>query len=177
MTTSIAGRFAGKALGDFLKVASGVAAGAAQEAVLNRLLQSPEQVDAPGIRGKLASGMASLPPESTARLLGAATPVAASAALIGAGALLSTRQQSNYSLPVQTAMRPQRPPAFTTQPYMPGTSPLTNEQMGEALLDQQRYQHQLDLIQARQSASVGMGSLSANGNVNDIIGLAQKIYG
>jgi hypothetical protein len=70
-----------------------------------------------------------------------------------------------------------RPSAFTTQQYIPGTSPLTNEQMGEALLDQQRYQHQLELIQARHQTSAGAGTLHSSGNMGDIIGLAQKIYG
>jgi hypothetical protein len=177
MTTSVAGRFAGKALGDFLKVASGIASGAVQEAALSHLLQSREQVDAPGIRGQLASVLASLPPESTAKLLGATAPVAAAATVVGTGALLSTGQQSDYSLPVQASMQSRRPSAFTTQPYMPGTSTLTNDQVGEALLNQQRYQHQLNLIQARQNASGGMGSLPDNGNISDIIGLAQRIYG
>ena len=36
---------------------------------------------------------------------------------------------------------------------MPGRLPLTNEQAGEMLLSQQRFQQQMQLIQARQSAS------------------------
>jgi len=47
----------------------------------------------------------------------------------------------------------QRIPPFATSQYMPGRLPLTNEQAGEMLLNQQRFQQQMQLIQARQSAS------------------------
>lgn len=174
MAASIASRFAGKALGDFLKVAAGATAGVAQQAAINYLLKTPEAVDAPGLRGKVASIASALPPETTSKVVGAVAPLALAGGLAAAGALMSSKQQSGYSLPVQTTYRP---PAFATQQYIPGGSPLTNEQMGEAILDQQRFQHQLELIQARQSASTGMGTLQSGSGMSDIIGLAQKIYG
>lgn len=177
MAAGVATRLAGKALGDFLKIAGGAAAGAAQQSALNYLLKTPNAVDAPGVRGKIASAMAGLPPETTSKLVGAATPLALAGGLAGAGALLSARQQSGYSLPVQPTAVPARQPAFATQQYIPGVSPLTNEQMGEALLDQQRFQHQMELIQARQVASPGMASLGGMTNIQDILGTAQKIYG
>lgn len=174
MAASFATRFAGKALGDFLKVAAGATAGAAQQAALNYLLKTPEAVDAPGIRGRIATSLSALPPETTSKVVGAATPIAIAGGLAGIGALSQMRQQSNYSLPVQSTART---PAFATQQYVPGISPITNEQMGEALLDQQRFQHQLELIQARQTTSAGAGTLHGGAGVSDIIGLAQKIYG
>lgn len=179
MTASIATRFAGKALADFLKFAGGAAAGAAQQAALGYLTKTPEAVDAPGIRGKVAGKLAALPPELTSKVVGAATPLALAGGLAGAGALLSSRQQSGYSLPVQAQaqMPVQRQSPFATQQFVPGVSPLTNEQMGEALLDQQRFQHQLELISARQTTSAGAGSLPGSLGVQDIMGMAQKIYG
>ena len=177
MAAGMATRIAGKALGDFLKIAGGAAAGAAQQSALNYLLKTPNAVDAPGVRGKIASAMAGLPPETTSKLVGAATPLALAGGLAGAGALLSTRQQSGYSLPVQPTTVQARQPAFATQQYIPGVSPLTNEQMGEALLDQQRFQHQMELIQARQVASPGVASFGMGTGIQDILGTAQKIYG
>jgi hypothetical protein len=170
MTASVAGRFAGKALADFLKTASSAMSGAVTGTVAKKLsnLENPS--------GLL--GVAAKYPETTAKLIGAASgPLAIGGAAAGVGALVNYLQQSRHSLPVQTSSATMRPPAFTTQPYVPGTSPLTNEQMGEALLDQQRYQHQLELIQARHQASAGAGTLHSSGNMGDIIGLAQKIYG
>ena len=171
---SIAGRLAGKALGDFLKVAAGATAGVAQQAALNYLLKTPETVDAPGIRGKVASSLSALPPELTAKAVGAVAPIALAGGIAGVGAVAQLRQQNNYSLPVQQVTRM---PAFATQQYIPGVSPITNEQMGEAILDQQRFQHQLELIQARQVTSAGAGTLHSGSSTADIIGLAQKIYG
>lgn len=170
MAASVAGRFAGKALQDFLKTAGVAMSGAVTSAVASKLgsLQNPT--------GLL--GVAAKYPETTAKLAGAAAgPLAVAGTAAGASALINYLQQNRYSLPVQTNPQASRTPAFTTQPYIPGTSPLTNEQMGEALLDQQRYQHQLDLIQARHQASIGAGSLSSGSSMGDIIGLAQKIYG
>ena len=170
MVASVAGRFAGKALADFLKTASSAMSGAVTGAVAKNLsnLENPS--------GLL--GVAAKYPETTAKLIGAASgPLAIGGAAAGVGALVNYLQQSRHSLPVQSNARTMRPPAFATQQYIPGVSPLTNEQMGESLLDQQRYQHQLDLIQARQQASTGVGTLSTSGNIDDIIGLARQIYG
>ena len=84
---------------------------------------------------------------------------------------------SAYSLPVQPSAVAQRQATFATQQYTPGTSPMTNLQMGEALLDQQRFQHQLQLIQARQAATGGAGGLATSSGINDIMALANRIYG
>jgi hypothetical protein len=170
MTTSVAGRFAGKALADFLKTASSAMTGAVTGAVAKNLsnLENPS--------GLL--GVAAKYPETTAKLIGSVSgPLTIGGAAAGVGALVNYLQQSKHSLPVQSNAGMMRPPAFATQQYIPGISPLTNEQMGESLLDQQRYQHQLELIQARHQASAGAGTLHASGNMSDIIGLAQKIYG
>lgn len=170
MTASVAGRFAGKALSDFLKTASSAMTGAVTGAVAKNLSNLENTSGLLGVAAKY--------PETTAKLIGAASgPLAIGGATAGVGALVNYLQQSRHSLPVQASTGVSRPSAFTTQQYIPGTSPLTNEQMGEALLDQQRYQHQLELIQARHQASAGAGTLHASGNMSDIIGLAQKIYG
>lgn len=169
MTASAVGRFAGKTLADFLKVASSTLSQGVEQAVLNKIGQTADVVDAPGLAGIIARN-----PERIAKVAGLAAPMAVAA---GTYALSNAVQQNQYSLPVQQNQRPVRLPSFATQQYMPGASPLTNDQMGEALLNQQRYQHQLDLIRARQSASEGMGSLSVSGNISDIMGLAQRIYG
>lgn len=170
MAASVASRFAGKALLDFLKTASSTVSGSVAKSVASKL-GSLE-----GATGLI--GLAAKYPETTGKLIGsAAGPLTIGGASAGVGALANYLQQSRHSLPVQASIGVSRPSAFTTQQYIPGTSPLTNEQMGEALLDQQRYQHQLELIQARHQASAGAGTLHASGNMGDIIGLAQKIYG
>lgn len=172
MATSVAGRFAGRTLYDFLKVAGSALSQAAGEAVLNKIGQTADVVDAPGLAGVIARN-----PEKVARIAGAAAPVAVAGGIAGTIALVDSLQQNQYSLPVQQSRQSMRSPAFSTQQYMPGMSPLTNDQMGAALLNQQRYQHQLDLIRARQNASSGAGGLSAGSDVSDIIGLARQIYG
>jgi hypothetical protein len=53
------------------------------------------------------------------------------------------------------------PVAYANQQYIPGVSALTNAQAGEAVLEQQKFQHQLQLIQAREAASQNVGSLSS----------------
>lgn len=170
MAASVASRFAGKALLDFLKTASSTVSGSVAKSVASKL---GSLEDATGL-----IGLAAKYPETTGKLIAsAAGPLTIGGAAAGVGALANYLQQSRHSLPVQASTGVSRPSAFTTQQYIPGTSPLTNEQMGEALLDQQRYQHQLELIQARHQASAGAGTLHSSGNMGDIIGLAQKIYG
>lgn len=169
-------RFAGKALGDFLKVGASALSGAAEKAALG-YLQNQQGVG--GLIGKIAAH-----PETAAKIAGAAAPVAAAGATVAGAGLISSMMQpsggvysgSAYSLPVQPSAAVQRQSSFATQQYMPGISPLTNLQMGEALLDQQRFQHQLQLIQARQSAAT-TGGLDMGSGVNDIMALANKIYG
>lgn len=170
-------RLAGKALGDFLKVGAGALSGAAQRATFDYL---KGQAGAGGLIGKVAAH-----PETVSKLAGAAAPIAAAGATAAGAGLISSMMQppggiyanSAYSLPVQPSAAAQRQAAFSSQQYMPGVAPLTNLQMGEALLDQQRFQHQLQLIQARQAASGGAGGLNPSGGVNDIMALASRIYG
>jgi len=170
MAASVAARFAGKALYDFLKTASSTVSGSVAKSVASKLGALENATGLIGVAAKY--------PETTGKLIGsAAGPLTIAGAVAGTGALVNYLQQNRYALPVQPSAKSGRPPAFTTQPYIPGTSPLTNEQMGEALLDQQRYQHQLDLIQARQNVSTRMGGLGGGSGIQDILGIAQKIYG
>ena len=86
---------------------------------------------------------------------------------------------SDYSLPVQQQAAMGRAPSFAGQRYMTGSSPFTNEQMGESLLEQQKFQHQLQLIQSRNSAhnyggSLSPGVLSGGGGVGDIMNQMQQ---
>jgi hypothetical protein len=53
------------------------------------------------------------------------------------------------------------PVAYANQQYIPGVSALTNAQAGEAVLEQQKFQHQLQLIQAREAAAQNVRSLSS----------------
>lgn len=171
-----AARFAGKALGDFLKVGASALSSAAEKAALGYL---QKQQGVGGLIGKIASH-----PETAAKIAGAAAPVAAAGATVAGAGLIGSMMQpsggiysgSSYSLPVQPSAAAQRQAAFSSQQYAPGVSPLTNLQMGEALLDQQRFQHQLQLIQARQAASAG-GGLNTNSGISDIMALANRIYG
>jgi len=116
--------------------------------------------------GASAPSWAGLPPETTSKLVGAATPLALAGGLAGAGALLSARQQSGYSLPVQPTTVQARQPAFATQQYIPGVSPLTNEQAGALYLEQVRMQNQMQLIQARQMASSPQSYYSELGDIS-----------
>lgn len=174
---SIATRFAGKALGDFLKVGATKVASSAEKAALGYLTS---QQGAGGLIGKLASR-----PETVAKLAGAAAPVAVAGGVAAGASVISNLMQSPsysysrspYTLPVQPSAATSHQASFARQPYLPGTSPMTNVQMGEALLDQQRFQHQLQLIQARQSVSGGAGSLNPSGGISDIMALANRIYG
>ena len=56
---------------------------------------------------------------------------------------------------------------------------MTNLQAGEAMLEQQRFQHQLELIRARQAASNTAGSsLGQRGvDISSVINSAKGIYG
>ena len=155
-------RLAGKALGDFLKAASGAVSGSAQRATADYLLR---QRGASGLVGKMAQY-----PETISKIAGAAAPVAAAGGIAAGASLLGIggRQQDSAG---------GRAPSFATQAYTPGSMPFTNEQMGESLLYQQRFQHQLQLIQARNAAGSRAGSLQNFGGVGDIMSLGQQIYG
>ena len=184
---SFVDRVAGKALFDFLKVAAKDVASTTSKAVLPYLSSASEAVDFPGVMGSVAKGVAKIGPERLAGYIGMAAPIAASAGVAAGSAALGNMfnpsggiySGSDYSLPVQQQAAMGRAPAFAGQRYMPGSSPLTNEQMGESLLEQQKFQHQLQLIQSRNSAqsyggSLSPGVLSGGSGVGDIMNQMQQ---
>jgi hypothetical protein len=157
-------RLAGKALGDFFRTGMGMLSSAAEQGTLGYLQNAANVVDAPGVAGNVAQLASRLNPTLTAKLAGAAAPVAATAAVGGIISALNqppSRQmyaQSQYQLPLRSMGTPV---AYANQQYIPGVSALTNAQAGEAVLEQQKFQHQLQLIQAREAASQNVGSLSS----------------
>ena len=163
-------RLAGKVLGDFFKTGAGMLSSAAEKGSLGYLQNivnaAGEAHDAPGLLGGVAQFTSRIDPAAAAKLVGAAAPVAATAAvggLVGALNQPSRQQmytQSQYQLPMRSMGTPV---AYANQQYIPGVSALTNAQAGEAVLEQQKFQHQLQLIQAREAASQGGGSLSGGG--------------
>ena len=169
MVTGMGARFAGKALNDFLKVAMGAVEAAAQQKTLNYLAGKADYADAPGLIGKLAGKLAANP-EQVAKLVGAAAPLAAVGSVVGAG-LLGQRMIQGQP------MASTRQPLYSQQPFVPGTLPLTNAQASEAMLDQMKLQHQLQVIQARQSAGQSQGMTYPNADIDGILGIASKIYG
>jgi hypothetical protein len=163
-------RLAGKVLGDFFKTGAGMLSSAAEKGSLGYLQNivnaAGEAHDAPGLLGGVAQLTSRIDPAAAAKLVGAAAPVAATAAvggLVGALNQPPSRQmyaQSQYQLPMRSMGTPV---AYANQQYIPGVSALTNAQAGEAVLEQQKFQHQLQLIQAREAASQGGGSLYGGG--------------
>ena len=161
-------RLAGKVLGDFFKTGAGMLSSAAEKGSLGYLQNivnaAGEAHDAPGLLGGVAQLTSRIDPAAAAKLVGAAAPVAATAAvggLVGALNQPPSRQmyaQSQYQLPMRSMGTPV---AYANQQYIPGVSALTNAQAGEAVLEQQKFQHQLQLIQAREAASQNVGSLSS----------------
>ena len=136
-----------------------------------------ESVDAPGLYGVIARH-----PEGVAKLAGAAAPIAAAGGIAAGAGLVNKMMenpqnvyaQSQYALPLR---RQGTPVAFANQQYTPGMSPMTNQTVAEAMLEQQKFQHQLQLIEARQSAQqgVGIGGRTTGGGL-DIIGLSQQLF-
>lgn len=159
-------RLAGKALNDFLRVATTVVGSGVEQKILNKV--GGIGSDATGLKGLMARY-----PETTAKLAGAAAP-AALTALASAPFVLPGLLQGGDA---QSSGRAPRTPAFSTSPYIPGTMPFTNEQMGAMMINQQNYQNQLALIQARQSASQYGGAVQNAGDTNSILNLASRIYG
>jgi len=177
MTIGIGTRLAGKVLSDFFKVATTSLSSGVEKNILSRLAGSADFTDAPGLRGIIARN-----PETIAKLTGAAAPVAVyGGTAIGAGILNSSLSggsniyaQSQYALPLR---RQGSPVAFANQQYMPGVSPMTNQTAADAMLEQQKFQHQLQLINARQAEhqGVGIGGRTTGGGL-DIMGLSQQIF-
>jgi hypothetical protein len=181
MATGLMGRLAGKALSDFLKAGLAATGQIAERGALNvmRGARTPGAILSTTLQGPLPANAETL--ASVARV---AAPVAVTGGALGLGALAqkmaerpqNVYAQSAYSLPVQ---RMGTPVAFSNQQYMPGMSPMTNQTVAEAMLEQQKFQHQLQLIEARQAAATRQGSLSTGvaGDVSDVLTLATKIYG
>ena len=136
----------------------------------------------PSVNTRIGKIVTKLGPENIAKVAGAAAPAAAVGGLaIGAAGinqLIAPRQnvyaQSQYSLPVQ---RVGTQVSYANQRYTPGLSPMTNQTVADSMLEQQKFEHQLQLIQARQAAQQGAGTLSgAAGSGLDIMGLSNKIF-
>lgn len=177
MTVGVTTRLAGKALGDFLKVATTVGAGAVEKKVLGALAGSSEFVDAPGIAGIIARH-----PETIAKVAGAAAPAVAAGGIAAGASLIGEMSkqpsniyaQSQYTLPLRGQGSPV---AFANQQYMPGASPMTNQAVAEAMLEQQKFQHQMQLINARQAAQHGGGTMqSSTPGGMDIMALSQRVF-
>ena len=165
MITGVASRMAGKALMDFFKATSGAVGEAAKQKTLTTLagMQNPT-----GLLAMMAAN-----PETTANLVGAATPLALTGGLAAAGYLGSKlasggggKSQDGGSQRV----------SFANQQYMPGASPMTNQAVASSLLAEQRFQQQLQLLQARQNALGGQGSLQRSSGLEGIMDIASKIY-
>jgi len=188
MTSGFVTRLAGKALGDFFKTGSSMLSNAAEQGTLGYLKNvmpvAADAADAKGMLGGAARLVAGLNPEVTSKLVGAATPVAvAGTAALALNALTQPNPSqvyasSAYSLPVQSGVGAYRQPVFPNQQYLGGGQPMTNLQAGEAMLEQQRFQHQLELIRARQAASNTAGSSLGRGvDITGIVNSAKGIYG
>lgn len=191
MTSGFVTRLAGKALGDFFKAGSSMISNAAEQGTLgylkNVMPAATEAVDAKGLLGGAARLVAGLDPEATSKLVGAAAPVAvAGTTALALNALTQPNAsqvyaRSAYSLPVQPGAGTYRQPIFPNQQYSGGGQPMTNLQAGEAMLEQQRFQHQLELIRARQAASNTAGSSLGQGgggvDISSVINSAKGIYG
>jgi hypothetical protein len=88
---------------------------------------------------------------------------------LGAGSVIASNMLAN------AVTNPVKPTAFSTQQYTPGRSPLTNEMAAEAILDQQRFMHQMQLIEARNAAAAGSGSLQSGVSSNfDMMKMANQ---
>lgn len=125
MTASVGTRLAGEALKSFHTVGTGL------------------------LGEKIAEKAIPVIGATASKFLAPAAELTASGAVMGAENLLGLtggQQQSNYKVPVGSTN-------FSTQQYIPGISPLTNEQAGALYLEQVRLQNQMQLIQARQTAS------------------------
>ncbi len=123
-----------------------------------------------------------LGPENIAKVAGAVTPVAALGGIAAGAGLVgkmlespkNVYAQSQYMLPLR---QQGTPVSFANQQYKPGMSPMTNQSVAEAMLEQQKFQHQLQLIEARQSAQQGVGiSGRLAGGGLDIMGLSQQMF-
>jgi len=167
-------RMAGSNLGAYLKnvgVLGSKVGSVTQKAVTKSLANSPLlQTVGAGTAEEAARAISNVPvigralaavPVSTQtwQNLASNTPNA-----IGAVAGLGTNLATNVGVPIvatsaqqaaknAVAPRPQRQqvmPRFSQQAYIPGVNPLTNDQAGWAMLEQQKFANQLQLLQAKE---------------------------
>ena len=155
---AVATRFAGKALGDFLKLTSEVVSKPVESAVLNVMRGG-------GLSGPAASGPVRYGGGTVAKAAGTLAPAVLGYALKSGLDLIKGGESGGSGKT-----------SFATSQYTPGRLPLTNEQAGEMLINQQRFNQQMQLIAARQAAESGAGSLG-NSGISDIMALANRIYG
>lgn len=186
MATGTVSRLAGKALGDFLKFGLAATGSIAEQSVLNlmRGARTPGEILSPNFQkqpqqpqpspSQRLAGYSAIPeqpaPElprgakTLASVARVAAPVTVAAGALGLSTLAqkmaqrsqNVYAQSGYSLPVQ---KMGTPVSFANQQYVGGVSPMTNQAAAEAMLEQQKFQHQLQLIEARQAAATRQGSL------------------
>jgi len=174
VAATAANRIAGQNLGKFLNLASNYLSSKAADATLDYLTKkAPAFAESKGPQRFLSN----LDPKKTSKVVGAVAPVAAaSTAAVGLAGLASSGQtatQSGYSLPVQ---RGGTPVSFANQAYVPGYSPMTNAAMADAFLEQQKFNHQLQLIQAREQAQNYSAPVSRSMAQLDPMSLANQIF-
>ena len=126
VATAASTRIAGKALGDFLNVATL----AAQAGAL-----------AQGIKGPTYDAKGNVVDQGSRRyqLIEPGVNLAGSAAIRAGESLLANKM---------------KPVDYARQPYQAGTIPLTNEQAGYLYLEQEKQKNALALLQARENARV-----------------------
>jgi len=185
MTLGLGTRVAGKVLGEYLSGAGKEILGAAKglgSTVAGKVANIPllQQIGA-GTAEEAAKGIVSNP---LLRRASAVLPVSVPAWQAGAQALpgiaggLTTagvgyggyQLLSGLSKGIDTQSA--RAVPFSTQQYVPGTLPMTNEQMGDYYLNEQRYLQQLALIDARQSASQYQRGPAQSSSISDAISQA-----
>ena len=119
--------------------------------------------------------------KNIANLVGAVAPVATvGGTILGAGIVQQVLGGGGGKEQLRIAgegLPGQRQPLYSQQPFVPGTLPLTNAQASEAMLEQMKLQHQLQVIQARQAAGQSQGMAYPNTDIDGILGIASKIYG
>lgn len=162
-------RMAGSALKSFLGLGSGILSEAAENAVLKRLSGAEAFADAPGIRGMIARN-----PQAIAKLAGGLAPVATTSAVAG-GVMLANQLLQQPLSPYARSPRSLPLSSYSNQQYVPGSSPFTNLTAGRSMLEEQRFQNQLALIEARQAAQNNAGSLARSSGL-DMMGLAQQVF-
>jgi hypothetical protein len=165
MAADFISRMAGKALMDFFKVAATKTADVARAQTLSAIqgMQNPT-----GLFAVMAAH-----PETTANIVGAAAPLAATGGITAAGYL---GKKALNAMSSGQNVGDQRV-SFANQQYIPGSSPMTNQAMAQSMLMDQRMQYQLQLLQARQNASQpDFPSIQQTGNPGNLINAMSKTY-